>query len=251
MERKYTVSDNLTMISILLLFILNYIEHGELTGILFTWLIYLLVMGNVKRLNKKYMGLRILRYCCYIIPLFAPIFLGFHLHLKCSLSGILCGMVIGGGIITYRFFLSKSKVYQSKQILSTYKKDEAIEYIAQIIVLIGGTIAEEVFYRDFILSVSSLVAPWILFLLSVILFIANHACLKWNQSYKRKDYIVQLCIGCMNAALFLVFDSVIPCIIVHLSWNVFAMLIYAKLFYLFYMNVQSCNEDIMEDDFFD
>lgn len=236
LHNKFNANQNVAVISILLVILVDQILKSERAFVLsLSWVLFLLIMGNVRRLKRSNDFSYMIRMTLYFLPFIVPalIFMetGFFIDVK-VLIAIPITFLIAAGL----YFVNKSKwkYFFSDINISNTKKERKIIYFGEIYNSIGAAICEELYYRSFFLSIDrnhSFV--WIL--LSSLFFVFNHYVLPWNSEYSKSDFATQFAIGFVNGLIFLVTKSIVPCIVLHILINSFGIIYTAKCYIRHYI----------------
>jgi membrane protease YdiL (CAAX protease family) len=214
-------NENSIWISVLSLGLLALFQNNTYLELLIYWVVILLLTGNAKRVHSNRFPLFVtfIRRSVYIIPLLLPLFFNYNqLLVNVNYLWISVGLIIGILFIIPNLKMWKL-VLSHDYLLLTAKRDKFIHLMA-IYTLIGAAISEEIFFRYYILSLSSNTLQTILNIaISSVLFMLLHYGTKWSNKFSKSDFIVQLVFGFICAVLFVVSKSIIPSIIAHLVYN--------------------------------
>lgn len=205
--------------SILILLLTGLIgDYIALIKLVVFWIIIIICFNNVKRLNKyKSKTIIFFRRNIYIIPLLLPLTtINLNNIVKYSRGFILIGIVVGIVFLlinfnTWRIILNKFFI------LSNSMNNLYYRYM-DIYTLIMAAVSEELFFRAYILSLPNI--PIILSVcISIFLFVLFHYGIKHNNQFSMNDYIIQLIFSIISCMLFIFFDSIIPSVGAHLTYN--------------------------------
>lgn len=192
------------------------------------WVFLLLALGNIKRLPMKHFHSHFFRMTCYSLPLIIPVF--FH-HEGLSFKAdnwlaVVLPIIIGSFFIAFKWKEYKLFFYEGM-----FADDDNLKaYIPLLFVYcqIFCVISEELFFRFFLINGER--NAWAI-LLSSLLFVCYHYSLEWGD-FSKGDYLRQFLVGIINGALFISFNSMLPCVIVHfildmpeISRNVYFLLL--------------------------
>lgn len=256
MDSIFKKDENLTYLTILILIILNTIYKGDFEFFLIFWIIVILILGNVRRLNSNSKSIYFIRMAMYFLPYSIPIIL-FHKNIKIYrdmlsfLLGILLAFLIS--VLVYIIERKKYKVYLSDFNIANCIRKPKYKYVLQCFTLIGSAICEELFFRNYILTINSHIN--LLLFISVFYFFSSHFMLKWNDQFRKYDFLKQIMIGFISAILFLLSESIIPSIILHIIMNSFNVIYEIKCyrrhykFKEFYDNLNGMDENVDIDIF--
>lgn len=207
-------SENLNWLSILFLGFMSIFFSSNFINILVLWVIIILVAGNAKRVYiKEYEYiLCYIRRMLYVLPFFAAIETNFW-----DLENKM--FIFLGGLLGCALQMPKLKdwllVWDYELIKLNVKK--SYDYASYVIMLIFVPIAEEFFFRAFILSQTSNIVLGVF--TSTILFVINHFGTKWNFRFNLYDLMIQIAFSLLSCWLFVVSHSVTPCVIAHAAYN--------------------------------
>ncbi|WP_066498898.1 CPBP family intramembrane glutamic endopeptidase [Abyssisolibacter fermentans] len=232
MKNNYVMrlNENLLWLSILVLGILSYLKNTKYVVILIFWVVIIISVGNAKRVySKKYIiTSTVIRRSLYVIPFLLPIIIDFEVSIKTKNLVYWCiaGMVVGIMFILPK--LNEWRLVLSKDMIEFTSKKNRVDYITQIYMLLGAAIGEEIFFRNFIIGYIDNSSYVFLVILSCSMFFLNHFGVKWNNHFKKQDYIIQIVFGSASAVLFILSKSVLPSIIAHSVFNAPLMLLALK-----------------------
>lgn len=183
----------------------------------FFWILNFILLGNIRRIQRESYCLYALRMSAYFIQYtFPAIICGFSIvwNIRVAISLV----VVAVCFALWCFWNKKLIILMfSKKIIATYSGASKFTLILDIYNRIGAAISEEMFFRYYILSLN---IPVILrFSLSVLLFWLSHYLLPWSKDFKKNDYFNQISVGAISAILFLLTNSIILCILLHLLVN--------------------------------
>lgn len=244
----FTAKENVRILSIIVLICISFYE-SDFQYISLIWGILLLIQGNVKRISRNRWYLYWLRMTLYFLPYSFPCLIFCK-----TWSSDVYGLVWGGfaALLTFHIWYlisrKKIKVMLSNQMILDCYKDSFFVLSMKIYNLIGAAICEELFFRFYILTRDS--PLMILFLISVVYFILCHYLLPWSEDFSFYDYINQLVIGTANAVIFIIFDSVLPCIFLHLLVNSISIQKYIKIIDRYYLRPRKY-EALLDNNLFD
>ncbi|MFB5089482.1 CPBP family intramembrane metalloprotease [Psychrobacillus sp. PGGUH221] len=230
-------SDNILWASILLLCITNCFFTEQSKILILFWVISIIFVGNAKKMYSKRYNKTIVffRRSMYIVPYLIPFFfLGFGSNLlKISLLEVITASLLGLLFIildykTWLYSLNKDFILMQLEFMSN--KPNKFFFLMNTYTFIFGAIAEEMFFRVFIIYLFR-ENLFIGFFLSIILFIVAHFGTKWGDSFSKKDFYIQLCFSVFSALLFIFTWSIFPSIIAHLSFNLFHVIKEYRIYY--------------------
>lgn len=228
MMGKYCFSsrENVRILSVLYLSVLYWFFPNFQVFLLGTsWVFIQICMGNVKRIPKTPLVLYSIRMTLYFLPYIVPSVIVY------AVAGKTCAVEETNGFIFTIGFAVALVIYfiwlgcNLKRIRILVSKDYAIgaQYIEKssivlmLYTMIGAAICEELFFRQFILSID---APmYVILPTSVCLFVLAHWTLPWGRVYRTSDLISEVLVGIVNGVLFLVTKTVLLGMILHLLIN--------------------------------
>lgn len=130
------------------------------------------------------------------------------------------------------FILPKINVWLillSDENISSIEKHDKYTIFMNIYTFLGGAISEEIFFRYFCIGYFIESSNWIAVSVSVFLFFLNHYGVKWNECFTAYDYIIQIIFGIISGILLVVTNSIIPCITMHIVYNLPHVLLQIKI----------------------
>lgn len=223
MKNEYVMKLNeiFMWLSVIILAAMSYLLNPRYSIVLIFWVIIVISVGNAKRsYSKSYKILStIFRRSIYIVPFLLPLLSDFRLSIKANNLIYWCMLGFISGILMILPKINEWLLVLSKDMLEFSAKKEKIDYYTQIVMLIGAAIAEEIFFRNFIIGYVDNVPYIISILLSCSLFFLNHFGVKWNSRFELYDYIIQIIFAIISSILFIVSGSILPSIIAHIMYN--------------------------------
>ena len=213
-KQFYSIQRSFQIISVIPLFLL-YAMFPSHRVLMFEmcWPVYLVIFGNIRRLSSASKIQYFIRMTMYFLPFLLPtiIYNDVFKYIKCSLEYIGLSLVI---FFCWIFLNRKSlKLMFSNEVIAYCQQQDKYTLTLMCYNLIGAAIAEELFFRQFILTLSLPTLHKIFF--SITYFFLNHWLLPWSHNFSKKDYITQSVVASINVLLFLVSNSISPCIILH------------------------------------
>lgn len=211
--------ESVKLLSILILALLFLIvPSAENVNSVIWWCLVLLLLGNIRKLNNRNKISYFCRMSLYFLPYSFPIImegkillnLGNRTYIAIGLA-FLCFFV--WLFVNYRSI----QLMLSKHVIIEAYKESGYQIFLRIYNFIGAAISEELYFRQYILSLKN--PLFINCLISIIYFILAHWLLPWSRKYSKRDFLNQGLIGTVNVFLFIWSKSVIPCIILHLLVN--------------------------------
>lgn len=215
-------SENALWLCTLIISILSLSINSNLIDLVIYWSIIILCIGNAKRLhsNKYIHASTIIRRSMYILPLLLPLIIEVKFpETNTSLIWISVGLVVGilfilPKITTWRIVLSDDYVS-----LVT-KKENRFYYFMGTYTLIGCAIAEELFFRYYIMNMFEGTEHILLgIFLSSFLFMVLHYGTKWSSKFTKFDLSLQLIFGLVSASMYVFSGSIVPSLIAHITYN--------------------------------
>ncbi|KAB3529860.1 CPBP family intramembrane glutamic endopeptidase [Alkaliphilus serpentinus] len=230
------MNENLLWFSVLVLSILAFFVDIKYVVLLFFWTMIIVFVGNAKRFysEKNYGLFTVIRRSLYVIPYLLPLLTDFKLDIKCDYLLFWCslGLFIGVAFIAPKY--KDWRIALSMDIIEFSRKSSRVYYYTQVFMLLGAAISEEIFFRNFIIGYTTQGYWYISILLSCVLFFLNHFGVKWNNGFKKYDYIVQITFALINSILYILSKSILPCIIAHVTYNSPHILHSIKSYYYHY-----------------
>jgi membrane protease YdiL (CAAX protease family) len=231
-------NENVLWLSVLLLIYLGFVIDQHYLITLVFWVIIILSVGNAKRFySDKYFNLStIIRRSLYVFPFYIPMLFGYNPAFQSedlfvfSLLGIFLGLLL----ILPKW--NEWKIALSKDMIEFSRKQKRIEYFTEFYMLIGAAIGEELFFRNFIIGNIQNSSYLLAIIFSSALFFLNHFGVKWYDSFKLYDYMIQIVFGFLSAILFILSNSIIPCILMHIIYNFPLLLLSIKRYRFHYLN---------------
>lgn len=242
-HKYYTSKENVRFASIIFLAICSYIfPTSGFILLMLLWGCALLIIGNVKRIYSENIFVYSLRMSLYFIPYLSPL-LCTPLKIEWTSSKI---VYVFFSIVVFVFWTlinrKKLKILLSPNYYSLSNHYRRRTIILRIWCTIGSAIAEEIFFRQFILSLNCPIP--LLLGISIFFFIISHWTLPWGNNFTKEDFINQLVIGTSSALLFLLSGSVLPCIVLHLLFNSVHVINLVKVYYLSFVKKRVSFEGI-------
>jgi len=215
------LNEILLWLSIIVLSAMAYLLDTRYSIILIFWAIIIVSAGNAKRFySKSHIVIStIIRRSIYVVPFLFPLITDFSLSIKANNLKYWCllGFVIGILLILPK--INEWRIMLSKDMIEFTPKREKVDYYTQIAMLIGAAIAEEIFFRNFVIGYIANVPYIYSVLLSCGLFFLNHFGVKWNDKFEIYDYSIQIIFSIISSIIFIVSGSIIPSIIAHIVYN--------------------------------
>lgn len=218
----FSKRQNLMIISLFFLIIIGLYVDTVAFQIAFWWCLFILLNGNIKRLWNDKSKLYVIRLTMYFFPYMIPsiFFTKQKMLHEFNIIYLILALFFGG--IIHVFEKNKWKIEFSKYNLAQVKKKPQLTWILRCYCLIGTTIAEELFFRYYLLTQSR--NYFLLFaFIGLILFVLNHYIVLWGDNFRKTDYIRQIYVGLVASALFYSSKSIIPSILFHLIFNAFSI----------------------------
>lgn len=182
------------------------------------WALLLLIAGNVRRFDSKNKISYFIRITLYFLPYAFPALIAGNLSFSVD-SRVLysCAGVALFFVIWLAFNLKPVKLTLSSQIIAESRKESRYRIILRIYSLVGAAICEELFFRQYILTIdSNILIPGTV---SIVYFVLSHWLLPWSRQFSKNDYINQALFGGINVLAFILSGSVIPCMMLHILMN--------------------------------
>lgn len=220
-KNVYSINENVVFLSIFILSILTAFYNTKYSVILIFFILLLLVNGNAKRIyfKEKRGTAKFIRRIFFIIPLYLTMLV--KVTLKNTFTDVLLFSIIGGifSILLILIRIRDWRISLSSDIIEMYPKEPANEYITRILYTVLTAIGEELFFRrlviGYVVDTNCIVAICI----STLLFFCVHFGTKWHERFSVYDLIIQIVFGIGSSILFIVSQSILPCIVAHLVYN--------------------------------
>lgn len=210
-------SEIFNWVSIVYLAVISeYITHNY-THILIIWSLIVLVIGNAKRVyNPKYeYVLCYIRRLLYVAPFFLSVlFLEYNVFKLNNYFFLIFSVAIGVGLLLPKF---KEWILILDCNFLRLNHKARYDYLSNILMMLGVPVAEEVFFRAFIMAQSDNIVLGII--TSAFLFVLNHFGTKWGGKFHIYDLCVQIIFSIMSCLLFIYSSSIIPSIVAHALYN--------------------------------
>lgn len=217
--------ENLLYISTILIQLYYVISMNiNIAILLLYWILLILIVGNVRRIHiQKYPKIStFIRRSLYIWPLIIGCLLIPSNNLKFEVGYIFL-YILSGISVGFLFIypkLSDWKFILSREYIEYSTQPSSFNYLINVYTLLGAAIAEELFFRYYILNLStSDQNNFFLIFNSVFLFWVFHYSTKWGSKFTKQDSLIQILFSCISVAMFLFYQSIIPSIIAHLTFN--------------------------------
>lgn len=246
----FSLRDNIRHLSVGVSFFAAFLINSDIAyGFAFSWLIIIGILGNVRRIPGNDTFECFVRMTLYFLPYCIPsMFLNNHSTNNKGLTWVLLGIVIG--IIGILINKKQIEIFLSEEFVAATKKQDSIRYVFIVYNLIGAAICEELYFRKFIITVFYEYKQ-IAVLFSSIYFMLSHYILMWGDSFKRNDFITQIIIGLISGMIYIVSNSIVTCIILHLIMNLPSIILQIKCYKRHYLKVEYYDKlfaDDCEDD---
>lgn len=220
----FSLNENSVFISILFINILGFLLKNKNASIALAvfWTGIIMFHGNVRRVySEKHPILwQSIRRISYVLPCSAVLLIGdfvndisYSIHYLWSLVSVIIGILfVCTGSKVWRIFLSK------EFILSGDKK-KIVVYLTEIFMFTAGAIAEELFFRGFIIGYVMPEYVVTAILMSSFLFFIHHFGLKWSSDFSKNDFIIQILFGVVSSVIFIYTKSIVYPVIIHIVYN--------------------------------
>lgn len=236
MKFFYDVKTNLTLISILFSILLDFYNGSILFSI--SWIINILIIGNIKRLNGD-------SFICYFFRIS-----GHFLHL--SIFSLIGYYVFGYSPSKNYFFalliLVSSLLYylfKNRMILRIKLSDISIanmtfhgpkyQYVLLIYNYLGAAICEELYFRYFLIQQFKQFDYIVIFLSGTYFFMFHYITL-WGNVFKKMDYFNQLFLGIVFSTAYYLSNNIFITILAHIFFNAPQIYLMVKLYHRDYVN---------------
>lgn len=249
MNREFGTRANLSYATIIVTVVLNnYISNKQTFIFALSWILLILLMGNITRLKKTNRLLYIIRMILYFFPFSFPYFICLvdytpnTRELNISILLVL--------FLAISYFLIQKKKFRllfSDINVASLRKYDITRNIMLIINTIGAAICEELYFRAFIIQTLSF-NYYLAIVVSVIFFVTSHYMMGWNNYFKYKDYIAQSIVSIISGTVFCYCQSVIPCILLHIIYNCPQVILELLRFKRFFINPQFYDKLLYENE---
>ncbi|WP_346208223.1 CPBP family intramembrane glutamic endopeptidase [Caldifermentibacillus hisashii] len=234
MQDTYTLKENMHLCFFGLVFMLIYLNFENISIIVFFLVVNMLFVGNLRHLRSEKFNnsnfFLLLRRSFYIIPLVLPYIIlpGLNLvsYFKTNILFLFIGFLIGLILILPKW--KTWNTFLSNDFLIELPKRRKIDVWVLVFVYFFGAIFEELFYRLFIYQ-SLIESPFVLTLIiSTLFFLFHHYATPWGQAFKTYDFIIQILISIISMCFLYFTNSIIPSLVLHLTYNGPHILMYIK-----------------------
>jgi membrane protease YdiL (CAAX protease family) len=241
------IRESVRLISIIALSLLGVcLQNSQLTVLSAWWAFVLLILGNVRRLSHVRKATYFIRMTLYFFPYALPVFFAgksfFSINIKMLYS---CAAIILFFALWILFRQKSLKLLLSKQLIAESTKESRFVIILRIYNLIGAAICEELFFRQYILTIDSNIL--ILGAVSIVYFVLSHWLLPWGQRFAKNDLINQAAFGGMNVLIFIYSGSIIPCVVLHMLMNSINIIRLIKIYDRHYIRKEKFDKLIHSD----
>lgn len=247
MNNFLSKKENMLYLTILLLSFLG-TQNYHYSQLLMFWILAMLIIGNARKFGYQAIGRYIIRILCYFVPYtFVVNYLDLAKELLLTNKVLFCCM-LSLIISTFMLYLQRDQIkFQfSKAILLSRPKLNCWQYPILSLCYLFGAVCEELFYRSYILNLST-GNMLILVILSEILFFLSHYLTPWSNQFSNKDYFRQIITAMLSCLLYLVSKSILPSLVLHIVLNLPYILVQVKLYYFFFIE----KNEYSESDIFD
>jgi len=242
--------ENFTLVSILIASFLTFMIKDMF--FLFTWVLNLLVLNNVRRISFKNIYTSFLRISLYFLHffIFFLIFLKVKkdiVYFKKSLS-IYVFLVILNTII-FHFFRYKNlfKILFRFDYVNNFPKNRILKYFLDFYSQFGGAVCEELYFRYCLINIFYSYGIFSIFIATFYFFL-SHYLLPWSRKFTRNDFFNQIIYGIFLGYVFYSTHSILLCIFLHLFFNFHTILFPIISCYYYYLKK---NKTDMSDEFDD
>ncbi|HEL1773399.1 CPBP family intramembrane metalloprotease [Streptococcus suis] len=251
-ERKYyDLRNNVILISVIVSIWLGRMVKDF--NFPLTWVLNLLILGNVRRLKSSQFIQFIIRITFYFLHLaiFSLLLSSKYLKLEIQvnyLSLIILSLTILIYIyINFRMFLFTLSDNYIATLPVKYSKSHIILLIYSYI---GAAICEELYFRMTIINFFTELGIYSIFI-SAIYFFLFHYTVEWGDQFKIRDSILQLLMGAVFALIYYLSRDIKLVMIGHLLYNIPHIYIMLKLYHRDYINPNHYQKLLIKDDFDD
>ncbi len=235
------IYENIQWITIILLSFLTYKIDIKFSVVLLFWAINIVACCNIKEINinsNSSLSLVIRRVLYLSSNMLCLLFLYKDIYINVGnvrIQSILLSIIIG--VIFVSLNLTTWRIILSTDFIKELKKDLKVDYITNITSLILSPIIEEVIFRLVIFKYFlDTIGLGLTITLSCYMFLISHIGTKWGCEYSLRDIVIQIVFSASQCLLFYITGSIIPCIIVHLIYNLPNVLLSLRSYNIFYKN---------------
>lgn len=233
------IEENLLWITILMLLTSGLIfSDDNFIQVSIFFAFNILYYGNLRRLvqDKETAIQMFVRRGLYIVPLLLPFIMGFQLALSTDYLGYWMLGAFLFGLLPILFKIRDWSIFLNYDIISLQQKFSKEHYCSMVMILFGLTIAEEIFFRNFIIQFLRESLGIFSVFLSGFMFMLHHFSCKWGRkSFRKTDFVLQFFLGSFAAILYYFSRSIIPPIIFHLTYNSPHILFNLRSYFYFYI----------------
>ncbi len=247
----FDIRTNVILLSILVAILLDLPQDSFLFSI--SWLINILILGNVKRMSVKSPIRYFLRISGYFLHFGFFAFIGYFTLEKFESKNFILSLLF----LIFFLLLSVYKEYDILRfklsdisIASTKIRYPQFRYIILIYNYMGAAICEELYFRYFIMGYLSRHGVYTM-LISSVYFVLFHYTTLWGDSFKKSDYMKQLLFGIIFSMLYFYSKNIIITIIGHICLNIPQIYLMIKLYHRDYINPNYYKNLLLKDDFDD
>lgn len=213
-----------------------------------SWIIVILVMGNVRRIKCNNWFTHFIRKTGYFAVYLVPIVTGAEMEPLFRNEPRFWIAFFGGisvGCMIFIRDIMKCRILYSDEGVAAMCYSSKIEIFSMIYVAVGAAVSEEIYFRGYLVRQGDL---WLTNLVvSSILFVASHYFLPWSKAFSWKDYMRQFCVGMISGIILLFSKSIFPCFCLHLLCNGNRILVELRRFERYYINSKKYDEFIRKD----
>lgn len=219
----------------LMIIVFSFIDN-RILYINFFWTLNILILGNVKNIGRDTDNLILifLRRCCFFLHFLPILFLDIYHESMLESSFFLLLLSIMVGII---FILPRYNEYilmLSTEIILFSEKITIFDHLSYGLLALMNPITEELFFRMMVISLFKEKFNCLGIAIGAILFVLHHSTVKFNEQFGIRDYIIQFIFSVVVGVVFFKTNSLVFCIVAHLTYNAPSTIRRIKEFAIFY-----------------
>lgn len=220
MKQKFIFKKQLILIAIILLLLLIYkIEFNKLNVFLILYLFHITTITFLPKIRKKISYPRIVHSILFYVPLLISIF---FIDNKLLFKNSLLSYIIAIGLCTILACIvnkfNKESFTLKKEIIIyninvAYITKESFDLFLVVI-------AEEIFFRGYIILELSKKFGILSVIISSLLFVLTHYVNRWaNIMFTLKSYVFQFILSIILGCIMYYMNALIPCVLGHIIFN--------------------------------
>lgn len=240
-KRQITAVCIVTAINIVALALINSYQIKLVLAIYLLELIKLTFLPSLRGFKfSKY-----LRYTLFFtVPIIVALVFSHSMIYINTIKSMIYGFVLGAVLLLSNYKYILNIIDKDNPFINV--KVQISEIFYTLVEFVLGCIAEELFYRHFIISNLYRYDKILAILVSTFMFVSAHYVNRWsNRMFKMKSYIYHTIIGIANGCLYVVTGSVVGCILSHMIFNSSQLIILYKR----YMTTKEVMEENIFNDY--